>query len=112
MIGTRTCEIFAQGMRMVVTEGTARNAAIDGIEVCGKTGTAQDPPRKNHSVFIAFAPMHHPKIAIAVLIENSGYGATWAAPIASLMIEKYLNREVKRIDVEENMINTNLLNRW
>lgn len=112
MIGTRTCEVFAQGMRMVVTEGTARNAAIDGIEVCGKTGTAQDPPRKNHSVFIAFAPMHHPKIAIAVLIENSGYGATWAAPIASLMIEKYLNREVKRIDVEENMINTNLLNKW
>jgi penicillin-binding protein 2 len=112
MVSPHTCEVFAQGMRMVVTQGTARNAAIEGIEVCGKTGTAQDPPRKNHSVFIAFAPMHQPKIAIAVLIENSGYGATWAAPIASLMIEKYLNREVKRTSVEDQIIQSNLLNKW
>lgn len=109
MISAKTCEVFAQGMRMVVTMGTARNAAIEGIEVSGKTGTAQDPPRKNHSVFIAFAPYHEPKIAIAVLIENSGYGSTWAAPIASLMIEKYLNREVMRKDAETNIINAKLL---
>lgn len=112
MVSPHTYEVFVQGMRMVVTIGTARNAAIDGIEVCGKTGTAQDPPRKNHSVFIAFAPMNNPKIAIAVLIENAGFGATWAAPIASLMIEKYLNREVKRTDLEKSLMNTNLLNKF
>lgn len=108
MIGAATCEVFAEGMRMVVTIGTAKNAHIDGIEVCGKTGTAQDPPRENHSVFIAFAPKDHPKIAIAVLVENAGYGATYAAPIASLMIEKYLNGEVKRKDVETSIINTKI----
>ena len=112
MVSPHTCEVFVQGMRMVVTIGTAKNAAIDGIEVCGKTGTAQDPPRKNHSVFIAFAPMNNPRIAIAVLIENAGYGSTWAAPIASLMIEKYLNREVKRTDLEKSLMNTNLLNKF
>jgi len=112
IVSEKTCEVFAQGMRMVVTMGTARNAAIDGIEVSGKTGTAQDPPRKNHSVFIAFAPYKEPKIAIAVLIENSGYGSEWAAPIASLMIEKYLNREVKRKDAEQHIMNAKLLNKW
>ncbi len=112
MVGEETCRVFAEGMRMVVTMGTARNAHIDGIDVCGKTGTAQDPPRKNHSVFIAFAPMNNPKIAIAVLIENSGAGSEWAAPIASLMIEKYLKGEVKRKDVEHFIINSNLLNKW
>lgn len=111
LISRSTCDVFAQGMRMVVTSGTARNAAIEGIEVSGKTGTAQDPPRKNHSVFIAFAPYHEPKIAIAVLIENSGYGATWAAPVASLMIEKYLNREVLRKDLETNIMNAKLLDK-
>jgi len=112
MVSPETCEVFAQGMRMVVTIGTARNAAIEGIEVCGKTGTAQDPPRKNHSVFIGFAPMHNPKIAIAVLVENSGYGGTWAAPIASLMMEKYLLGEVSRQEVENRITNANLLNKW
>jgi penicillin-binding protein 2 len=112
LISPETCEVFAEGMRMVVTMGTARNAAIDGIEVCGKTGTAQDPPRKNHSVFIAFAPFKDPKIAIAVLVENSGFGSEWAAPIASLMIEKYLTGEVKRTDQEQYISGTTLLNKY
>lgn len=110
LISHKTCEVFAEGMRMVVTIGTGRNAAITGIEVCGKTGTAQNPPKKNHSVFIAFAPFKDPKIAVAVLVENSGYGSEWAAPIASLMIEKYLTREVKRPDLEKYISETKLLN--
>jgi penicillin-binding protein 2 len=59
--------------------------------ICGKTGTAQNPHGKDHSLFIAFAPRDNPKIAIAVIVENGGYGATWAAPMATLMIEQYLN---------------------
>jgi penicillin-binding protein 2 len=112
----RTCDVdrsyfdvVVRGMENVVTAGTATNAKIDSIIVCGKTGTAQNPHGKNHSIFIAFAPMDNPKIAISVVVENAGYGATWAAPIASLMIEKYINRTVKRKDVEERMINSNLI---
>lgn len=112
MVGRATCEVFVQGMRDVVTYGTARIAEVPGYEVCGKTGTSQDPPRKNHSVFIAFAPKNNPKIAIAVLVENSGYGSTYAAPIASLMIERYLTGEIKRQELEKRIINDNLLQRW
>lgn len=70
--------------------GTANGTGIEGIEICAKTGTAQNPHGKDHSIYIAFAPKDNPKIAIAVLVENGGYGATWAAPIANLMIEKYI----------------------
>lgn len=79
------------GMWDVTTSGTARRAQIPGYNICAKTGTAQNPHGKNHSLFVAFAPMEDPKIAIAVVVENAGYGSTWAAPIASLMMEKYLN---------------------
>ncbi len=80
-----------QGMLDVTEFGTATNVQIPGIEICAKTGTAQNPHGKNHSIFVAFAPRQNPRIAIAVVVENAGYGATWAAPIASLMMEKYLN---------------------
>jgi penicillin-binding protein 2 len=103
-------EIVIDGMEMAVLSGTATNAQIPGLTVCGKTGTAQDPPRKNHSVFICFAPRVNPKIAVAVLIENSGYGGDWAAPVASLMIEYFINRKVERKDVEYRMMNAVLLN--
>jgi penicillin-binding protein 2 len=85
-----------EGMRMAVNEagGTARQARIPNIVVCGKTGTAQNPHGKDHSVFICFAPMNNPKIAIAVFIENAGFGGTWAAPIASLMAEKYITGKI------------------
>ena len=102
-------ETIVDAMYRVVEGGTARIAKIDSIDVCGKTGTVQNPHGINHSSFIAFAPREHPKIAISVFVENSGYGATWAAPIASLMIEKYLKREVKRTDLEERMITGTLI---
>ena len=107
----RHFELVVNAMHDVVLAGTARIAHIDSIEVCGKTGTAQNPHGKNHSVFIAFAPKDNPRIAISVFVENSGYGATWAAPIASLMIEKYLKNYIpeKRKYLEENMFNGNLI---
>ena len=83
--------------------GTASIAAVDGLDICGKTGTAQNPRGKDHSVFICFAPKDNPKIAVAAFIENGGFGATWACPLASLMVEKYLKGEVKRADLEKRM---------
>ena len=81
---------------------------IKDIPVCGKTGTSQNPHGKDHSVFFAFAPKENPQIAIAVFVENGGYGATYAAPIASLMIEKYLTGEVKRKWIQDRMLETDL----
>jgi penicillin-binding protein 2 len=74
--------------------GTARGSAVKGIVMCGKTGTAQNPHGKNHSVFVCYAPRDKPKIAVAVLVENAGQGAWFAAPIATLMIEKYLTDSI------------------
>lgn len=79
-----------EGMHMVTLIGTGSRVAIKGIEIAGKTGTVQNPHGKNHSAYMAFAPYDDPKIAIAVVVEESGYGATWAAPMAHLMIERYL----------------------
>ena len=110
LVDTRYFDIVVEGMADVVTGGTGRIAQIDSVVVCGKTGTAQNPHGKNHSIFIAFAPKENPKIAISVVCENAGMGAAWAAPIASLMIEKYLKRQVKRKDLEDRMINGNLIN--
>jgi penicillin-binding protein 2 len=92
-------EIAIDGMDLVVNGGkgsTARNAMIPDITVCGKTGTAENPFGEDHSIFIAFAPRENPQIAIAVYVENVGFGSTYAAPIASLMIEKYLKGDVSR----------------
>jgi penicillin-binding protein 2 len=87
---------------------TATVAALKDITVCGKTGTAQNPHGKDHSVFIAFAPKDDPEIAIAVFVENAGFGATYAAPVASLMIEKYLKREISNKALEQRMIELKL----
>lgn len=99
------------GMELAVLGGTARIAAIDSIKVCGKTGTAQNPHGKDHSIFMAFAPKDNPQIAIAVFVENAGFGATWAGPVASLMMEKYLKGAInpQRKWLEERMFNTNLI---
>jgi penicillin-binding protein 2 len=83
--------------------GTASSAKIPGITVCGKTGTAQNPHGEDHSVFIAFAPKENPKIAISVYVENAGFGGQWAAPIASLMMEKYLTGTVSDTTKERRM---------
>lgn len=100
-----------EGMLKVVEEagGTARRAKIDSIQVCGKTGTAQNPHGEDHSIFIAFAPKDNPKIAIAVYIENAGFGGTWAAPIASLIMEKYLTRNIKDTIKENRIFDANLM---
>lgn len=82
------------GMEAVVERGTARRSKIPDIIMCGKTGTAQNPGGEAHSVFVAFAPRENPKIAIAVIVENSGEGAHWAAPIASFIVEKYLKGSI------------------
>ena len=102
-----------QGMYMAVNGGgsagaTALRAAIPGLDVCGKTGTAQNPHGKDNSVFICFAPKDDPKIAVAAYVENAGFGATWALPVASLMLEYYLNGEIsqERRSMEERMLTT------
>ncbi|HRD51786.1 MAG TPA: penicillin-binding protein 2 [Flavobacteriales bacterium] len=100
-----------EGMRRVVHEagGTARQARIPGITVCGKTGTAENPHGQDHAVFICFAPMEDPKIAMAVYVENSGFGGTWAAPIASLLMEQYLTDTITRPDVMKRMLEADLI---
>ena len=92
------------GMEMAAQSGTATIAKIPGITVLGKTGTAQNPHGKDHSVFVCIAPKEEPEIVVFCLVENGGFGATVAAPIASLIMEFYLNREVKRKDLEQRII--------
>ena len=91
---------------------TASLAAIDGLDVCGKTGTAENPHGADHSVFICFAPKEDPKIAVAVYIENAGFGARWACPMASLIVEQYLNKEIgtKRKWLENYVREADLMN--
>ncbi len=114
MVDTSHFHKVIQGMWQAVNSepgagGTARLAHVEGLDICGKTGTAQNPHGKDNAVFICFAPRENPKIAIAAYIENAGFGGTWAAPIASLMIEKYLNGEISRKDLEQRMVEANLI---
>lgn len=106
-------EPVINAMEQVVLNGTGKMAQIEGVSVCGKTGTVQNKADdiNDHSVFIAFAPKDDPKIAIAVYVEYGTWGGTWAAPIASLMIEKYLNGELseKGKKKEERVISTSIL---
>lgn len=110
-INTEYFDIVRNAMQEVVEEpwGTAHIAKIDSITVCGKTGTAQNPHGKDHSIFIAFAPKDNPQIAIAVYVENAGFGSSWAAPIASLMIEKYLKHSIKRKELEKRILEGDLI---
>ena len=102
-----------QGMEDVYNFGTASGLRVEGIKICGKTGTAENKIRvagktyqlKDHSIFVAFAPRENPKIALAVFIENGYWGSRWAGPIATLMIEKYLNGKISRKDLETRMLN-------
>lgn len=110
-INAKYFDDVAEGMRMAVTGGTCRMANLPGIEVCGKTGTAQNPHGRDHSAFIGFAPYHDPKIAVCVYVENAGFGATYGVPIGSLVIEKYLNDSISpsRKYIEQNMLNANTI---
>jgi len=105
-------EPVIDAMQWVVEKpgGTARRARIDSIAVCGKTGTAENPHGEDHSVFIAFAPRENPQIAIAVYVENAGFGGTWAAPIASLMMERYIKGSISDTIKENRVLEANLLN--
>jgi penicillin-binding protein 2 len=102
-------DVIQDGMQKVVESGTARSAWINGIVICGKTGTAENPHGEDHSLFVAFAPRENPRIAVAVMVENAGFGSTWAAPIASLMIEQYITDSISRPHVYERLINGNLI---
>jgi penicillin-binding protein 2 len=108
------------GLFDVYNLGTARALKVEGIDICGKTGTAENFAKiggvrvklEDHSIFVAFAPKDNPKIAIAVMVENGGYGATIAGPIASLMIEKYLRQKITRTDLEKRILATSLQGRY
>lgn len=100
-----------EGMEQAFMHGTAASVFLKDIAQCGKTGTAENPHGDDHSIFIAFAPKDNPKIAIAVYIENAGFGATVAAPIASLIIEKYLRGYITRLWMEQNILNTDIIHR-
>ncbi len=113
LVDTTHFQTAVDGMYMAVNGrgsagATARSAAIPGLDVCGKTGTAQNPHGKDNSVFICFAPKDNPKIAVAAYVENAGFGATWALPVASLMLEMYLKGEIspQRRHLEDKMLNT------
>jgi len=105
-IDPKYVKVMKAGLRTVFSgpAGTARRFEMKDIPQCGKTGTAQNPHGNYHSNFIAFAPETNPKIALAVIIENGGYGATWAAPIASLMIEHYLRGYTTREELEKRIM--------
>jgi penicillin-binding protein 2 len=102
---------IVEGMRAAVTGGTCRIANLPGIEVCGKTGTAQNPHGKDHSVFMGFAPKDNPQIAICVYVENAGFGATFGVPIGSLVMERYLIGTIadNRKYLEERMLQSTTL---
>lgn len=101
-------DIVIKGMQEVVENkelGTSNIAKMNNVTVCGKTGTAQNPHGEDHSIFIGFAPKDNPKIALAVYVENGGWGSTWAVPIGSLMIEKYINDTISRQYLEKRIVN-------
>lgn len=107
-IDSKYYDIVAEGMRNAVLGGTCWRAAIPGIEVCGKTGTAENPHGKDHSAFIGFAPYKDPKVAICVYVQNGGFGAAFGVPIGKLMMELYLKGEIAPEDkvLEEQISNT------
>jgi penicillin-binding protein 2 len=100
-----------EGMHDVTVYGTASGITVPGVQYCAKTGTAQNPHGKNHSLFVCFAPKDNPTIAVAVIVENAGYGATWAGPIGAFMMEKYLNDTIAsdRLAEVERISNANLV---
>jgi penicillin-binding protein 2 len=112
-IDRQNYEYIAEGMRGAVTGGTCRGVALRNVEVCGKTGTAQNPHGRDHSIFMGFAPYETPQVAISVLVENAGFGATYAVPIAKLMLQKYFSGKIAPENryLEEYVLNTVLLPR-
>ena len=110
MVDEKYFEVVHRGMARVMTEGTGRWYNIPELQICGKTGTVQNPHGEDHALFIGFAPMDDPKIAVAVAVENAGFGATWACPMATLVIEQYLTGEINRQALYDRMASANLTN--
>ena len=108
-IDARHFDVVHRGMARVMTEGTGKWYNVPELQICGKTGTVQNPHGEDHALFIGFAPQDNPQIAIAVAVENAGFGSTWACPIATLLMEQYLTGEIKRNWLYERMINANLI---
>lgn len=119
-ISPKNFEPVIEGMFNVFEKGTAAGLRVPGLEICGKTGTAENftiingkrTQLTDHSIFIAFAPKENPKIALAVFVENGYWGARWAGPIASLMIQKYVNDSISRPDLERRMLEGSLENEY
>ncbi|MCQ2170182.1 MAG: penicillin-binding protein 2 [Bacteroidales bacterium] len=115
MVDTTLFPYAISGMWRAVNDlgagGTANSAYVKGLDICGKTGTAQNPHGKDNSVFLCFAPKDNPRIAVAAYVENAGWGGTWACPIASLLVEKYLNGEIGefRKDLENRILTTSFI---
>lgn len=115
-INKKYFEPMISGLFDVYNLGTAHGLNVEGIDICGKTGTAENYTKINgkrvklqdHSIFVAFAPKDNPKIAIAVFVENGYWGSRWAGPITSLMIEKYIKRKITRTDLEKRMLEGSL----
>lgn len=105
-VDARYFPVVQHGMWRVCEFGTGRHYKVPGVEMCGKTGTVQNSHGADHSIFMGYAPYRHPKIAIAVIVENAGFGATWANPMASLVIEKYLTGECSRQELFDNISST------
>lgn len=105
-------QVIVDGMERVVMGGTASWTKIKGIEICGKTGTVQNPHGNDHSVFMAFAPKDNPKIAICAFVENAGFGAMTAAPMVNLMIDKYLRDTTSRKPMEEYVLRKDFVSKY
>lgn len=110
LVDEKYFEVVHRGMARVMTEGTGRWYNIPELQICGKTGTVQNPHGEDHALFIGFAPMDDPKIAVAVAVENAGFGATWAYPMATLVIEQYLTGEINRQALYDRMASADLIN--
>lgn len=110
LVDEKYFDVVHRGMSRVMTEGTGRWYNIPELQICGKTGTVQNPHGEDHALFIGFAPMDDPKIAVAVAVENAGFGATWACPMATLVIEQYLTGEINRQALYDRMASANLTN--
>ena len=102
-------DVIHRGMARVMIDGTGRFYNVPELQICGKTGTVQNPHGEDHALFIGFAPQDNPQIAIAVAVENAGFGSTWACPIATLIMEQYLSGEIKRNWLYDRMVNANLI---
>ena len=110
-IDAKHFDVVHRGMARVMTEGTGKWYNVPELQICGKTGTVQNPHGEDHALFIGFAPMDNPQIAIAVAVENAGFGSTWACPIATLLMEQYLTGEINRKWLYDRMVNANLIDK-